>query len=45
MEGPMLLPPNALASGPQACFSTEKRIAKVKVSKGNRGFDSPRRKE
>jgi hypothetical protein len=27
----MLFPRNALASGPQACFSAEKGIAKVKV--------------
>jgi hypothetical protein len=33
MEGPMLFPRNALASGPQACFLAGKRIAKVKVGK------------
>ncbi|HXZ38579.1 MAG TPA: hypothetical protein VEL68_21295, partial [Thermodesulfobacteriota bacterium] len=30
---PMLFPRNALASGPQACFLAEKRLAKVKVGK------------
>jgi hypothetical protein len=29
----MLIPRNALASGPQACFLAGKRIAKVKVGK------------
>jgi hypothetical protein len=29
----MLFPPNALASGPRACFLAEKRLTKVKVSK------------
>jgi hypothetical protein len=29
----MFFPRNALASGPQACFSAGKRIAKVKVGK------------
>jgi hypothetical protein len=28
-------PRNALTSGPQACFFTEKRRTKVKVAKGN----------
>jgi hypothetical protein len=31
MEGSMLFPGHALASGPQACFLAEKRVAKVKV--------------
>jgi len=32
----MLFPRNALASGPQACFSAEKGMAKVK--EGKTGF-------
>jgi hypothetical protein len=29
----MLFPPNALPSGPQACFGAEKGLLKVKVGK------------
>jgi hypothetical protein len=35
----MLFPRNALASGPQACFLAEKRLAKVKVDKIWPGLD------
>jgi hypothetical protein len=35
----MLFPRNALASGPQACFLAEKRLAKVKVGKFGKGID------
>jgi hypothetical protein len=34
ITGPMLFARNALASGPQACFLTEKAIAKGKAGKG-----------
>jgi len=33
ITGPMVFSRNALASGPQACFSTGKRTAKVKGKK------------
>jgi hypothetical protein len=33
ITGPMFLPHNALASGPQACLGAEKRHFKVKVGK------------
>jgi hypothetical protein len=35
----MLFPRNTLASGPQACFAAEKKIAKVKMGKGTSPFD------
>jgi hypothetical protein len=36
----MLFPRNALAPGPQACFLSEKRIAKVKVGKAKIPLDT-----
>jgi hypothetical protein len=35
----MVFPRNDLASGPQACFLAEKRIAKVKVGKHSPDID------